>query len=302
MSSSQALHAWELAKTYAAATGRWEKPDSERHASYATCDFAIEDCAELDTYLQEKCQFDQRLFQLVNEKYGIPINALSYLDFFCVNYKSLSEGGIMDRLEAHRDGSLVSFTVLLSPPDNFEGGGTFFDSLRDLPEQPPYLAPGGVIRPTQAGDVTLHCGKLLHGAHPVTRGERTVLVGFVDVAEEYHRDGALSQACRDWGRMDEAKRRYQRQLARTTTGSSSEPKKSWHLNNQKWIATHKDGQSTAIRNVAIAFPSVKNRAEDEYQRQIKLKAEDRLLRSILLSEPKELDGPLEIFDGDITVL
>jgi hypothetical protein len=38
----------------------------------------------------------------------------------------------MDRLAFHRDGSLLSFTVLLSPPNEFEGGGTIFDALVDV--------------------------------------------------------------------------------------------------------------------------------------------------------------------------
>ena len=33
------------------------------------------------------------------------------------------------------------------------------------------------------GDVVLHCGQLLHGASPTTRGVRYLLVCFVDVAQ-----------------------------------------------------------------------------------------------------------------------
>jgi hypothetical protein len=63
-----------------------------------------------------------------------------------------------------------------------------------------------------------HGGKLLHGVDVVTSGERTVLVGFVHVQRRRRRrrqqPSVLAQACRDWGRMDEAKRRLGRQMLR----------------------------------------------------------------------------------------
>ena len=35
----------------------------------------------------------------------------------------------------------------------------------------------------QQGDCFVHSGKLRHGGQPVTRGERYIVVGFVDVEE-----------------------------------------------------------------------------------------------------------------------
>ena len=49
----------------------------------------------------------------------------------------------MDHLAFHRHGSLLSFTVLLSPPNEFEDGGTIFDALVDvaIPDRGPTTQP-----------------------------------------------------------------------------------------------------------------------------------------------------------------
>jgi hypothetical protein len=291
----------ELATTYAEATGRWERPNQERHASYATCDFAIEECETLDSYLQEIVGFDERIWDVMSRKYGVSYEDMSYLDFFCAHYQAQSDGNsqTMDRLEAHRDGSLLSFTILLSPPDEFEGGGTFFDALRDE-EETDVLCTGGVIRPKRAGDVILQSGKLLHGADVVRSGKRTVLVGFLEVGDWRQRPGVLSTACTDWGRMDVAKLRHKRQQKET----ASEGSKGWFLNNSKYVY---DGNKemglgrSAIRGFCPAFSTVQRRAEENFQRRKRLEAEDVLLRTILLPEG-EGEQMIEIFDGDITIL
>jgi hypothetical protein len=290
----------ELATAYAEATGRWEQPNQERHASYATCDFAMEECETLDSYLQE-LNFDDRMWDVMSRKYGVSYEDMSYLDFFCAHYEAQSDGNsqTMDRLEAHRDGSLLSFTILLSPPDEFEGGGTFFDALRDE-EETDVLCTGGVLRPKRAGDVILQSGKLLHGADVVRSGKRTVLVGFLEVGEWRQRPGVLSATCKDWGRMDVAKLRHNRQQKKT----ASEGSKGWFLNNSKY---HDDGDRemgqgcSAIRGFCPAFSSVQRRAEENFQRRKRLEAEDILLRTILLPEGAD-DQMNEVYDGDITIL
>ena len=291
----------QLATTYAEATGRWEQPDQERHATYATCDFAIEDCDSLESYLKS-IDFDNRMWTLLSDKYTVEKEDLSYIDFFCAHYQAQGERETqtMDRLEAHRDGSLLSFTVLLNSPQEFEGGGTFFDALRDEPASE-VLAPGGVVRPMRAGDVVLQCGKILHGADVVRRGKRTVLVGFVDVAPWRQRPGVLSAACKDWGRMDVAKKRNLRQEEMVKDGT-----RGWFLKNTRWTrqgdADLGEGRCV-IRGFCPAFDSVGKRAADDFQRQKKLEAEDVLLRTILLPKGETRMGEMfEIFDGDISVL
>lgn len=295
LSDNETAHSLKLAKDYAATTGCWEQPDQERHATYSTCDFAVEECDALVSYLDE-IALHERLWTHLSNLFGVAREDMNYLDFFCAHYQANSDDDhadgaaavkTMDRLEAHRDGSLLSFTITLNSPDDFEGGGTFFDALRDA-EPTDVLRSGGVVRPFRAGDAVLHCGKLLHGADVVRSGERTVLVGFVEVSEWCQRAGILSAACRDWGRMDVATYRYNRQQAMTKDG-----KKGWFLKNSRWLPQRES--RSYMYGFCPAFASVQRRAESAFQRRKKLEAEDRLLRSILLSEEeKENAEPLEL--------
>ncbi|GAX10420.1 hypothetical protein FisN_21Lu122 [Fistulifera solaris] len=286
-----------IATEYATLTGRWDRPDFTRHASYATCDFCIEDCPPLQSYLQS-IHFDTRIWDLLHSFYNIDHDDMSYLDFFCAHYRAKSDENLetMDRLEAHRDGSLLSFTLLLTPPDRFEGGGTFFEALRDVEptmENKDTFQTGEVIRPQQAGDAVMHCGKILHGADVITKGQRTVLVGFVDVSEWRQRPGALSRACRDWGRMDVAKRRLERQKQKGCRG--------WFLNHQKWLPKVDRMTHSIIQGYIPAFRSVERRGNDDFQRRKRLEAEDVLLRTILMDRD-EAEKSFDIFDGDVTIL
>ena len=311
LSDDEVARCLDLAQTYANRTGCWDSPDMSRHPTYATCDFPIEDNQELTDYLNDEIDFDERIWSSLEELYGVDRDCMSYLDFFCAHYQAQEDPAknakTMDRLVEHRDGSLLSFTILLSDPSEFQGGGTFFDGLRDTGVMDDddnranrVLQKGGVVRPFRAGDATFHSGKILHGADVVTKGSRTVLVGFVDVGEWVQRPGALTRACRDWGRMDVATYRYQRQLERTGHGKVS----GWFLNNERWIVQNsKEGGPgrSCLKGFVPAFPSIERRADPKFQRRHKLEAEDRLLRSILLRK-HELMPVMDLFDGDITVL
>lgn len=300
LSKEEAKKCLEMATTFAESTGSWNDPDWERHASYATCDFAVEDCEILESYLKD-IGFDDRLWQHLSYLYDVDVNDLSYLDLFVAHYQAKSndeehDSSIMDRLEAHRDGTLLSFSLLLNDPNDFTGGGTFYDALRDVDQQQVsensderILHPGGIIRPKAEGQAVLHCGKILHGADVVTSGKRTVLVGFVDVDNRCIREGALAEACTNFGRMDVAKKRYKRQLSKGNKG--------WTLSNSRWL----QGKAH-VTGLVPAFSSAIRRAESEYQRLQKLKSEDRLLRRILLPRDERRESFFEIFDGDITVL
>lgn len=254
LSDDQAAHALALATAHAQETNAWDRLDRERHATYSTCDFVVEDCPDLDEYLTESCDFHTNVLGDLSHLYGIPTEHLEYLDFFCAHY---TQTGPMDRLEAHRDGSLLSFTVTLSPPADFAGGGTFFDALPESDR---------VVRPSRAGNVVYHCGKLLHGADVVTAGDRTVLVGFVDVT--MRQPTVLGKACKEWGRMDEAKKRLERQKVR----------KGLPMQLHRWLPY---SNSVLASGATPTFATVEKRADPEFQRMRKLKAEDMLLRTAL---------------------
>jgi len=309
LSDDEATTCLRLATEYANATGCWDQPDLERHSTYSTCDFPIEDNEDLASYLHD-IRFDERLKDELSELFGIQQDFMSYLDFFCANYQARNEKNeneaitTMDRLEPHRDGSLLSFTVLLNDPAEFEGGGTFFDGLRDVKgstsEERSILYAKGVVRPKRAGDATFHSGKLLHGADVVTKGKRTVLVGFVDVAPWVQRSGVLSEACKEWGRMDVTNHLYKRQQQKTKDGTQP----GWFMKNARWIYSNpeKGRGRSCLRGFAPKLKSLEQRADPEYQRMKRLEAEDKLLRTILVDEA-EIEGFADIFaGGDITIL
>ena len=66
------------------------------------------------------------------------------------------------------DGPVVTATVALNAPQEYEGGGTWFEGL-------------GQSIPIDQGHVCCHASGVLHGGHPITEGVRYILVGFVIV-------------------------------------------------------------------------------------------------------------------------
>ena len=167
---------------------------TSRHRHHPTTDFAVDEAPALDMWLRPLVQ--KVILPVMARLYAFEEEGerLSIRDLFYVRYDAAAQ----DRLSAHRDGTLLSFSVLLSEPGrDFEGGGTRFSSLGGACEAcgSGSAASGGggpgscaqcggsgfAPLPQRLGDLTVHCGKLLHEGAPVTRGERLVLVGFVEV-------------------------------------------------------------------------------------------------------------------------
>lgn len=73
---------------------------------------------------------------------------------------------IHPQLKPHRDGSVLSFNIALNPASDFDGGGTWFDSLNDAVK-------------IDDGQIVSHAAGVLHGGHGITRGKRYILVAFV---------------------------------------------------------------------------------------------------------------------------
>lgn len=288
LSDAEASHCLGLAKDYAKKTGCWNAPDTSRHQTFSTCDFPVDECDEIQDYLDTQIRLEERISNILSSEYTIQPNEWTYLDLFCAQYQArdisgASESAVttMDRLELHRDGSLLSFSLLLNPPSGFTGGGTCYDALKNVPTIPsvPELAPGGVICPIRAGDIVVHCGKLLHGAAVVESGHRIVLVGFLEVSERRQRPGVLRKACSDWGRMDVALKLYQRQLEHmsTTTTPISRGRKYRLLRNMG-----PNTRSSLRCRFNPSLSSVRDRADSDVQRQRRLHSEDKFLRSIML--------------------
>ncbi|CAK0821603.1 unnamed protein product, partial [Prorocentrum cordatum] len=165
----------------AAATGTQALSDgwtTERHAAYATTDLPCSAVPAISAWVRSSVR--SRVFPKLAQRHGwlpalgdnrsCPEHAgsrLAFRDLFFVRYTAGGQSG----LALHRDGSVISFNILLNEPTDFEGGGTFIEA-----DDRAYLI--------GKGDCFVHSGKLRHGGNPVTRGERLVLVGFIDVLEE----------------------------------------------------------------------------------------------------------------------
>ncbi|CAH0477382.1 unnamed protein product [Peronospora belbahrii] len=140
---------------------------TERHASYQTTDMPCHQVASLNSWVRSTLAM--RLFPQIAKHYQLPKSQrLLFRDLFFVKYEART--GERSDLALHRDGSVLSFNVLLNSADDFTGGGTYFDATKHT------------IHLTQ-GDVVVHSGKVLHAGAPVLSGIRQILVGFLDVAD-----------------------------------------------------------------------------------------------------------------------
>ena len=161
-----------LAEAHASTHG-WS---TRRHRHHPTTDLQVshENCPAIARRLEQTIEV---ALQTLAHHYGFERSHLTMSDCFLVKYEAKDEEVAeadeqqqQDRLTPHRDGSLLSFSILLSQPGvDFTGGGLSFASLRENQPVP------------NQGDLTIHCGKLLHESKALTSGRRYVLVGFVAV-------------------------------------------------------------------------------------------------------------------------
>ena len=161
-----------------------------RHKHYPTTDIAVTPhTAALHAALSPIVT--STILPTLANHYAFAASELRIRDLFVVKYEA-GAAGVQDRLNPHRDGNLLSFSILLSKPTDFDGGGLRFHSLGPecdacSPSAHRMGCPrcNGVGRLTiphvGRGDLTAHCGKLLHEGAPVVRGRRYVVVGFVIV-------------------------------------------------------------------------------------------------------------------------
>lgn len=130
-----------------------------RHPKYATTDIEVKHNAQLAPWFHTL--FHNRIGPLIMNAFFPKGGAyLAPYDIFVVRYDATQQ----NRLEAHRDASVISFNLALN--ENFEGGGTYIDAL-------------GTRLTMDTGTLLIHCGRLRHCGCPVTRGVRYILVGFV---------------------------------------------------------------------------------------------------------------------------
>eukprot|EP01084_Bolivina_argentea_P231140 389865_1 len=144
---------------------------TSRHRSYATTDIPSYMIGyNIDEYIR-KLLYDTLYPQIIekyklNERFNVNNNEyfeIGVKDLFFVKYDLLMQ----NELKLHRDGSLISFNILLNNKNDFEGGGTYIKHINKVIE-------------INKGDCVMHSGKVLHAGHPITKGQRFILVGFLD--------------------------------------------------------------------------------------------------------------------------
>ena len=167
---------------------------TDRHAQYATTDFAVEDCPTLRNWWNPR--IEETVLPTLAKLYDVARSDLELDDLFIVKYEAseAADAGLgggrgggageaggerpsratQDRLANHHDDTLLSFSVLLSDPHrDFEGGGTSFAASDWMKEEQ-----GGevdfrsvveevdafdesrlidVVKPAGRGDLFCHC-------------------------------------------------------------------------------------------------------------------------------------------------
>jgi hypothetical protein len=145
----------------------WRK---NRHGNFPSTDIPIVEAPETLKFLRQALV--QRIYPLLRLQFGeyIPdLNRLRVADGFIVKYDA--DGGQAE-LKPHRDGAVLSFNIALNPASDFEGGGTWFNSLNDAVK-------------IDEGEMITHASGLLHGGQAITSGKRYIMVGFV-IVEDYN--------------------------------------------------------------------------------------------------------------------
>jgi hypothetical protein len=135
--------------------------DTKRHDNYPTTDLPVEKISSIFGFVLSSFS---GINNFIKKSYNIDENIkLDINDLFIVKYKYDEQ----NYLDLHTDGSFITFNLLLSNENDFEGGGTYFDDGLNL-----FL---------EQGDLLIHSGKIRHCGLPIKKGLRYLLVGFINI-------------------------------------------------------------------------------------------------------------------------
>ena len=181
-------------RSAAAARGGW---DLNRHGRYPTTDMPVAEVGPGVEQLVREGVFDgilRRYAAVYCGEHHLPEH-LYFYDLFFVKY-STSEASDQRELAIHQDGSTFSFNLLLSRPEDFDGGGTFFEKAAGSGSG--CLQPDGyTVHAPGRGGAVVHSGDLRHGGAAITRGERLLLVGFIGTEQQQYSAGMARWAAYD---------------------------------------------------------------------------------------------------------
>lgn len=178
--ASPAECAWviQTAEAAAARRGGWDcrqpryAPAGTEGDAVRAPDMIVASDPELLRWMNEK--LEATIWPTLLQQFGVPMARMWLYDVFLLKF----DGATPQRsgLDWHvdDDGLGLSFNLLLSPPGDFEGGGTRFDDQTE---------DGRVFEPEQ-GEMLSHAGGLRHASVPTRAGLRYILVGFVRLAED----------------------------------------------------------------------------------------------------------------------
>jgi hypothetical protein len=143
---------------YANNNGGWTL---KRHDNYPTTDLPVEKIHSIFGLVLETMN---TVSNKVKKSYGLNESiTIDVKDLFVVKYKDNAQ----NYLDLHSDGSFLSFNILLSDKNDFEGGGTYFDD--------------GLTAQLEQGDILIHSSRIKHAGLPITKGTRYLLVGFLNI-------------------------------------------------------------------------------------------------------------------------
>ena len=154
-------HFIATAEAWAERSGGWT---TARHYSVATTDVPLIELPELLPSFNEALH--AALLPALASLYpkAAPLaSRLRVLDCFLVRYDAKAQNS----LSLHTDQSLLSFTIALNEPSEYEGGGTFFRGL------------GRAVDAPAAGHAVMFPGKVEHAGQAITRGRRYIIVLFM---------------------------------------------------------------------------------------------------------------------------
>jgi len=147
-----------VSENFANNNGGWT---TERHVNYPTTDLPVNKIPGIFGLILETMN---TVCDKIKKSYGLHDSmGIDIQDLFIVKYSMDAQ----NHLEMHHDGSFLSFNILLSNPNDFEGGGTYFDD--------------GLIFYPEQGDLLIHSSKINHAGLPITKGLRYLLVGFLNI-------------------------------------------------------------------------------------------------------------------------
>jgi hypothetical protein len=128
-----------------------------------------------------------KVFSILASAYGVDAQDLTLNDGLVLGYIGPSRSQPI-----HRDASLLSLQIPLSPSADFTEGGTYFEGLQDA-----------VI--VEAGHAICHSSGTMHAGRAILTGERWVLVMFVlskrepQLAKRCHAQGVSAMDREDYG-------------------------------------------------------------------------------------------------------